>query len=164
MKLISKFAVVATVMLFASVASAGTLYWQVDENSGADGALFWVEDNTSGDKLALNRDGTFQSTPDAVYDTPTGIMQADITNYTDSKYRFYVELVNYSTGTTTEGYKWGYGDLVSSGYVAMDARDIPTVMANAGAHSNFGAAPEPSSGLLLLMGGAMLALRRRRQK
>lgn len=164
MKFITKFAVVATVMLLASVASAGTLYWQVDETSGADGALFWVENKQSGDKWSLSQDGTFKTDPDSVFNTPTGVMQADITNYSGDQYLYYVELVNYSDGTTTEGYKWGYGDLVSSGYVAMDARDIPTIMANAGALGNFASAPEPSSGLLLLMGGAILALRRRRQK
>ena len=164
MKSISKFVVAATVMLFASVASAGTLYWQVDDSSGADGVLFWVENKTSGDKWSLSEDGTFKTEPDSVFDAPTGVMQADITNYSGDQYLYYVELVNYANGTTTEGYKWGYGDLVSSGYVASDFRDAGTAEANAVALGNFGAAPEPSSGLLLLMGGAMLALRRRRQK
>ena len=165
MKSISKFAVAAAVMLFASAASAGTLYWQVNGDGLADqlgesldgyGAELWMLNTDTKEKTSL--------TDGFLIDAPTGIQQADITNYSGDEYLFYVELVNYSTGASTEGYKWGYGDLYSSGYVAMDARDIPTVSANAGAHGNFGAAPEPSSGLLLLMGGAMLALRRRRQK
>ena len=165
MKSISKFAVAAAVMLFASAASAGTLYWQVDnvddfadslgESSAGYGAELWmVNKNDNSDKTSLS---------DGLIDAPTGIQQADITNYTVDQYLFYVELVNYTTGASTEGYKWGYGDLVSSGYVAFGATDFPTVSATAAAH-NFAAAPEPSSGLLLLMGGAMLALRRRRQK
>ena len=159
MKSISKFAVAAAVMLFASVASAGTLYWQVNDATENQGAVLWVEDKnqTGGDSKELLSEGVLK--------TPTGVQQADISNYNGDQYLFYVELVNYTTGdVTTQGYKWGYGDLVSSGYVAFDSRDIPTVMANAGAHSNFANVPEPSSGLLLLMGGAMLALRRRRQK
>lgn len=160
MKSISKFAVAVTVMLFASAASAGTLYWQVDdaelgESEAGWGAELWMLDTSNNSKTSLS---------DGLLDAPTGIQQADITDYTDDKYLFYVELVNYSTGASSDGYKWGYGDLVSSGYVAMSALDIPTVNANVGAHGNFAAAPEPSSGLLLLMGGAMLALRRRRQK
>jgi len=154
MKSFSKFVVVAAALLFASAASAGTLYWQVDDDSGNIGAEFWMLDTDTGTKTSFT---------DGIIDAPTGIQQADITNYTDDKYRFYVELVNYSTLTSTEGYKWSYSELTSSGYVAMDARDIPTVMAAAGGHSNFAVAPEPSSGLLLLMGGAMLALRRRRR-
>lgn len=153
MKLILKSFVVAAVVLLASAASAGTLYWQVDGTSD-QGALLWVEGNGSEELLS---EGLIQ--------TPTGIQQADITNYTGDQYRFYVELVNYSNGEhISDGYKWSYQNLIDSGYVAMDARDIPTVYANAEAHSNFAQAPEPTSGLLLLMGGAMLALRRRRQK
>jgi len=155
MKSISKFVVVAAALLFASAASAGTLYWQVADDSGDIGAELWMLDTSTGTKTSFT---------DGVIDAPTGIQQADITNYTGDQYKFYVELVNYSTLTSTDGYKWGYQELVSSGYVAMDARDIPTVNANAEAHSNFANVPEPSSGLLLLLGGAMLALRRRRQK
>ena len=159
MKSISKFAVAAAVMLFASAASAGTLYWQVDDNSGV-GAELWAVDTTKSE----GDEGYKTSFTDGLIDAPTGIMQADITNYTDDKYLFFVELYNYANDTSTEGYKWGYGDLVSSGYVAFGATDFPTVSANAAAHSNFANVPEPSSGLLLLVGGAMLALRRRRQK
>ena len=166
MKSFSKIAFSVAVVLLASVASAGTLYWQVDDSSGADGALFWVADTNSSDKWALSADGSFKADPDSVFNTPTGIMQADISNYTGDQYRFYVELINYSTpdATTTEGYKWNYQELLTAGYVSFGATDFPTVQAKALAHSNFAVAPEPSSGLLLLMGGAMLALRRRRQK
>ena len=160
MKSISKVAVAAAVMLFASAASAGTLYWQVDDDSGDIGAELWMVDTTKSE----GQEGYKTSFTDGLIDAPTGIQQADITNYTGDQYLFFVELYNYATDTSTEGYKWGYGDLVSSGYVAFGATDFPTVSANAAAHSNFGAVPEPSSGLLLLMGGAMLALRRRRQK
>ncbi len=156
MKSISKFAVAAAVMLFASAASAGTLYWQVDgsdlgESEDGWGAELWMLDKTDNSKTSLS---------DGLIDAPTGVQQADITNYTGDQYLFFVELVNYTDGTSTEGYKWGYGDLVSSGYVAFGATDLPDVSAS----SNFANVPEPSSGLLLLMGGAMLALRRRRQK
>lgn len=157
MKLISKSLVVAAALLFASVASAGTLYWQVDDDTSGQGAVLWVEDTSGGGSKELLSEG--------VIETPTGVQQADISRYTGSQYLFYVELVNYSDGSSNGvGYKWGYGDLVSSGYVSFDARDIPTAQANAIALGNFANVPEPSSGLLLLMGGAMLALRRRRQK
>ena len=160
MKSISKFVVVAAAFLFASTASAGTLYWQVADGAPDIGAELWMLD-TSKEEGA---EGYKTSLSDGIIDAPTGIQQADITGYTGDQYLFYVELVNYSTGTSTDGYKWGYGDLVSSGYVASDFRDAPTAYANATAHANFANVPEPSSGLLLLMGGAMLALRRRRQK
>lgn len=155
MKHVSKFLVAATAILLTSAVSAGTLYWQVDDDSGDVAAELWRLDTSNNSKESLSG---------GLLDAPTGIQQADITGYEGDQYLFYVELVNFADGTSTDGYKWGYGDLVSSGYVAFGATDFPTVSANAAAHSNFGAVPEPSSGLLLLMGGAMLALRRRRQK
>ena len=161
MKLVSKFLVAVSAMLLTSAASAGTLYWQVDDNSGDVAAELWLWDTS----LNEGQGGQVQSLSGGLLDAPTGIQQADITAYAnDSKYRFYVELVNFASGTSTDGYKWSYNELYESGYVAMGATDIPTVNANVGAHSNFAQTPEPSSGLLLLMGGAMLALRRRRQK
>ena len=93
-------------------------------------------------------------------------MQTDLDGYESDAYLFYVEMSNYNNGayeTVATGYKWGYQDLVSSGYVAGGALDVNTVIANASGTS-LASVPEPSSGLLLLIGGAMLALRRRRQK
>ena len=166
MKSISKFAVAAAVMLFASAASAGTLYWQVDNVDEFADQLGPSEDGYGAELFRLNKTTNEKTslTDGYAIDAPTGIQQADITGYEGDQYLFYVELVNYSTGTSTEGYKWGYQDLVTSGYVAFGATDFPTVSATVAGHSSFAAAPEPSSGLLLLMGGAILALRRRRQK
>ena len=97
-------------------------------------------------------------------------MLSDISAYASTEYSFYVEMLNYNEtdGWTSQGTgsTYTYDQLVSSGYVATGLIDATTAMANA-ATSNFGssgAIPEPSSGLLLLIGGAMLALRRRRQK
>ena len=154
MEHISMFSVAAAALLMTSAVSAGTLYWQVDDDSG---------DEVTAQLFAQKGDDTPIALSNELL-APTGVQQADITSYSDGTYLFYVELLNYSTETETTGYKWGYGDLVSAGYVSLSAADIPTVSANAAAHSSFAAAPEPSSGLLLLMGGAILALRRRRQK
>ena len=156
MKLFSKSLVVGVALLLASTVSAGTLYWQVDDNSGDVYARLLVEDKSDSSIVMGSSDRYKQA--------PTGVQQTDITNYTGDQYLFYVELVNFADGSMTQGYKWGYGDLVSSGYVSFGATDVRTVTANAVALGNFANAPEPSSGLLLLMGGAMLALRRRRQK
>ena len=116
MKSISKIVVVAAALLFASTASAGTLYWQVADGAPDIGAELWMLD-TSKEEGA---EGYKTSLSDGLIDAPTGIQQADITNYTGDQYLFFVELYNYSDGTSTEGYKWGYGDLVSAGYVASD--------------------------------------------
>lgn len=156
MKLFSKPLVVGVALILASTVSAGTLYWQVDDNSGDVYARLLVEDQDT-HSVVLGESDPYKK-------APTGIQQTDISDYDNGQYLFYVELVNFADGSITQGYKWGYGDLVSSGYVSFGATDIPTARANAAALGNFANAPEPSSGLLLLMGGAILALRRRRQK
>ena len=165
MKNLFKSLVASAALLFASSVSAGTLYWQVQPDDNVpefDQAWLMVEDKTTGDKQELavvNSQSDKQS---------TALTQTNLDGYESDAYLFYVEMVNYSTGdaandyVVSTGYKYGYGDLVSQGYVStgtVDANAAVTAAANMGS-----AVPEPSSGLLLLMGGAMLALRRRRQK
>ena len=156
MKSRMSFFVAAVAVLTASVASAGTLFWQVNDDSEDDvtAQLYVQQGNNEAGRIALSNE----------LDSPTGVQEADISKYTDDTYLFYVELLNYTKGTVTQGYKWGYGDLYLSGYVSFNGSNLPDARLNAIALGNFANAPEPSSGLLLLMGGAMLALRRRRQK
>ena len=162
MKNLFKSLVTGALFLAVSSASAGTLYWQV---SGADqdfDEAWLVVESTSDSTQKVNLDGV-----DAQLDKrSTALTQTDISGYESDAYLFYVEMVNFSGGeeTVTTGYKWSYSELVSSGYVAANPLEVTSAQA-AGSTSNFGSAiPEPSSGLLLLIGGAMLALRRRRQK
>lgn len=71
------------------------------------------------------------------------------------------------SGTDATGYNYVKVDL--SGYAYEGAESAPgkylttadTLLA--GTSGTFGAAPEPTSGLLLLLGGASLALRRKRK-
>ena len=159
---------VSTALLIASSASAGTLYWQASTGDGGDTfdyALLVAEDKTTGTKTTLDALAPQESSGNS-----TLVTQTSLDSLADPEaYLFYVEMVNYTGGNPAyevvdTGYKYGYGDLVSSGYVATGAIDANSAQA-AAAGGNMGShIPEPSSGLLLLMGGALLALRRRRQK
>lgn len=160
MKNLFKSLVAGMLLLVGASASAGMLYWQV---SGADQDFdeAWLVAESKSDSTKFNIEGA-DAQPDK---RSTALMQSDISAYESDAYLFYVEMINYSTNpeTVTAGAKWSYDQLTTSGYVA-DSFDVPSVIAAASA-TNFGSPiPEPSSGLLLLMGGAMLALRRRRQK
>ena len=161
MKNLFKSLVTGAFLLAVTSASAGTLYWQVS-GATADFDEAWLVAESVSDHSTHNLDGV-----DAQSDKrSTALTQTELGEYGSDSYLFYVEMVNYSTSpeTVTTGYKWTYNELVSSGYVATSALDVSTATA-AGSVSNFGSPiPEPSSGLLLLIGGAMLALRRRRQK
>lgn len=166
MKNLFKSLVAGLLLLAGASASAGTLYWQVTSDAGQNFDEAWlVAENKSTGELnyleGIDSDGAKPSS--------TPLMQTDLDGYESDAYLFYVEMSNYNNGayeTVATGYKYGYGDLVSSGYVATGAVDVNDVIAAASA-VNLGSGspvPEPSSGLLLLIGGAMLALRRRRQK
>lgn len=166
MKNLFKSLVASAALLFASSVSAGTLYWQVqpDDNVSAFDEAWLIAENTStGVKKEL---AIVKSQSDK---QSTALTQTELDGYESDAYLFYVEMCNYTNGTAPDyvvstGYKYGYGDLVSQGYVATGAIDANSAAAAAAAGNMGSAVPEPSSGLLLLMGGALLALRRRRQK
>lgn len=167
MKLITKLAVVVAVGLMTSAVSAGTLYWQVTSDTGVDFSVarLVVSDGTTTTYLP-NSDGILATDFDAGTGTGTYLtmQQTDISSYTADTYSFYVEMINYVTDAQTQGATYSYQDLLSAGYVSFGADDVTAVTIAATAGNMGSPIPEPSSGLLLLMGGAMLALRRRRQK
>ena len=166
MKNLFKSLVTGALLLAVSSASAGTLYWQVTSDTGATFEEAWLvaENKSDGTKNYLKGVDSDGGSPSS-----TVLTQTDLTGYESDAYLFYVEMCNYNSqnnnyDTVATGYKYGYGDLVSSGYVAANPLEVTSAQAAASA-ANFGSPiPEPSSGLLLLIGGAMLALRRRRQK
>ena len=85
---------------------------------------------------------------------------------TGSEYTFLVELLasDGHGGLTAVGGSQAksYNDLVSAGSVAPNALNIGTVDLTAWTGTSY-AVPEPSGALLMLVGGSLLALRRRRK-
>ncbi len=163
MKNLFKSLVTGALLLVGASASAGTLYWQVSNDTAFDEAWLVAEAKEGGTKNYLW--GVDSEAPEH---KSTAMTQTDLAGYESDAYLFYVEMSNYNSADDTyevvaTGYKYGYGDLVSSGYVAASPLDVNKTIASASA-ANMANVPEPSSGLLLLIGGAMLALRRRRQK
>ena len=160
MKLIQKIAFCATLALMGS-ASASTLFWQV--NPDGAGPLGW--DGTGDPTYAVLKatTGTLaEGVGIAAYDLSEGKAWAtDLGDYGNSTYSFFVELINASGKVYTQKAATSYNDLLSSGYVSASALDRPTGALSGG--FNGAAVPEPTSGVLLLIGGAMLALRRRRR-
>lgn len=165
MKSLLKLGAFAAVTFFAVSVQASALYWQVTADTGAtfEYAQLMVTGGSLGtgsEVLDVVEAEGPQSGPNYVTLTNT-----ELGEYGTDAYSFFVEMVNYSNDqTVATGATYSYNELVSSGYVATGATSTAAAQA-AASQANMGSAvPEPSSGLLLLMGGAMLALRRRRQK
>ena len=145
---------------------AGTLYWCVDSTSGDDTSKFMTvckELQTKGtlsvglyqgdsllQKIGLEvaADGSISSGLFAIASS----VEAD----TAFRWEIMAEATSYFTsGTVTYNDLLAASALVSSPVVNYTAYNV--------AGLTWTAVPEPTSGLLLLVGGALLALRRRRR-
>jgi len=85
----------------------------------------------------------------------------DTSQYDDADFRFFVEIGNTSGNPDYHSATWyTLSELQTAGYVKPT---IGTLAQPWNPAADGWVAPEPSSGLLLLMGGALLALRRRRR-
>ena len=145
---------------FSLALHADYLYWMVNTADATDGGF-----NTY-TSVRLN-DGTgsidrydFTGAADLVaYQTGGGYFTYAITgSYTDST-SFFVELYN-GDKWVAESAKLTYADLVSQGSIFKGGLQPANITP-----ANFGsyAVPEPTSGLLFLIGGMLLGLKRKRQ-
>lgn len=152
---------IASLVGFSALAEDSYIYWLVDSST----------DNFTwdyADLFALSASG--ESTWIAGYDasaSPTQKfdtrMETVVTPYTGEGWSYYVELVNTASSTTdaiaTTRIPQTYADLAASGAIRAqsDPRAISPVTFN-----SFQAVPEPSTGLMLLVGLALVGLKRKR--
>ena len=165
MKNIQKIAVLILAVFALTSVKASVLYWQVEPGTAGDSFQYALLKATTGSGDPVTVAGaSAQGTAPEQY---VSLQNTELGQYGNDSYSFFVEMANYADGqfqTVATGATYTYNELVSSGYVATGATSTAAAQA-AASQANMGSAvPEPSSGLLLLMGGAMLALRRRRQK
>ena len=166
MNTFKKLVVCSAVSAIALFASADVLYWQV-ESPDADATFTAANLYVTGGDLAspqlLTSVAPFDDTPAG---TMTDLTQTELGSYGNSSYSFFVELANYtgsSLGADKKAYTWSYNELVSAGYIASNPFDSSSAAAAASAGNLGSPTPEPTSGMLLLIGGSLLALRRRRR-
>ncbi len=167
--MIKKLTLMLAVAGAAVFAQAGTLYWQIADKGQFSLATLWVDTGTEKSEIeSALAEGVNGST--VLTGTTTGLVQTDISAYENDAYSFFVELLTYASDGTVQKEDWlnqyNYRDLVSNGYISSGAVGEPgyggpgrVINMNAGG----GAIPEPTSGMLLLLGGAVMALRRRRR-
>ena len=164
MSTFKKLVVCSAVSAMALFASADVLYWQVESpDSGATftAANLYVTGGGLSSPQQLASVAPFDDTPG----TMTDLTQTDLGSYGSSDYSFYVELANYTGSSLNNGkaYTWSYDQLVSAGYIATNPFDSSKAAEVASAGNLGSPTPEPTSGMLLLIGGSLLALRRRRR-
>ena len=164
MNTFKKLVVCSAVSAIALFASADVLYWQVespDADATFTAANLYVTGGGLSSPVQLETVAPFDDTPG----TMTDLTQTDLGSYGSSGYSFYVELANYTGSSLNNGkaYTWSYDQLVSAGYIATDPFDSSAAAAAASAGNLGSPTPEPTSGMLLLIGGSLLALRRRRR-
>lgn len=147
---------------FASMSlmsQASYLYWQVQsgdydtitEPGKVDTAYLYATDGTTGKKIGALKIGNAQD-----------YYAIDVSSYATGGYSFYIELVNYNSGAKDvlgSGETLAYTDMVNKGFILENPLSITA--ANVW-HGGTYAAPEPTSGLLMLLGVAALGLKRRK--
>jgi len=148
-----------TLVLLAAmgtVASASTLYWQLNQEEASSLDSNWAYAVLRGTNGGTNKSGTDISSIDK------GDLVADAVDagVLDSYSSFYVELRdsdNYSVGAT---------DLVSSSdlnaYTYAGGMAMPSASASPYEFDSFSAVPEPTGGLLVLIGIMAVGLKRKK--
>lgn len=163
------------VVLAAVFARADFLYWQIADQGEFTTATLWVKNTGSSTGLAeldvIGAEGVDWENGTVLTGTTTGLVQTDITGYTSDQYSFFVELATYSgiEDSAPSSQKWlnsySYDQLIAGGYISSGNVETPSPATFGGAPMSGGGnvIPEPTSGMLMLLGGALMALRRRRR-
>ncbi len=143
---------------------AGTLLWQVNNNPQNYNYAALIAKNGENEEYVELVDADGNKFSPSVYTAPatssgTGVQYADVSSY-NSDWSFYVEMLNYENGEWEQGWTgptMSYDSLsgyISDGGISAGSVNVWTASVTI---------PEPTSGLLLLVGGSLLALRRKRR-
>ena len=165
--------------LFAAFSASADplLYWMVDQSgseSPVDFQIAKVGYNTDGSTTAagyltlVDENGNTASSISGSGGS-TAATWADLAGFDGSnpEYKFFVELLSWNDSTSSwdrmgQSAVGKYSDLVSNGSILPSSLDIGTAAMNVWVAPSV-AIPEPSGALLMLVGGSLLALRRRRK-
>jgi len=178
-----KLFVLAAICAVSSIANAGWLYWQVggDSMSNVMGeaekqeinwnyARFYAVDGENKTLLDTLYNAEYVQGQKSGFDYSTGVVEIDMANWSSGSYSFYIEFVNAASAEGEASNLLGYGTETYaglSGSVQTTRLDVgQPIPESAKWHAPSGGynAPEPTSAMLMLLGVAGLALKRKQKK
>ena len=159
------------IMLAAVIASAGfihadVLYWMVNDEN-ADAAKARGEQTAATLYAIVGSDYSTKQQVDSVTGNDVaeyyGVTSFDsqLGTYTGPSYSYFVELWNGSQSNPVD-----YQTALNNGYISIQGMSTPSVTGMSGglgSGSQTYNVPEPTSGLLFVIGGMLLGLKRKRQ-
>lgn len=165
--------VAALVFSVACAASADVLYWMVGDtiantatqNDSSNFAALYV----SGGGVDTDPTALMTVTGGQVYNMydpaggTTAFTYSGIDAYSSGNYNFYVEILADGDYKGKQTSKMSYTDLAQY-ILAGTGMPTSTMLAGFGGGTTSYNVPEPTSGLLFLIGGMLLGLKRRRQQ
>ena len=165
-----KLIILSLAFVAALATQADVLYWMVSNDYAKDASgldtyaylkVSTENSNTSGTITLL--DSASGADVYEAYDYQDQFEYSVPSTYTgNTEYYFFVELAN---GLKTD--PMSYSALKSAGYVYTGGTQLPSSLSATGFGQTPGTTynvPEPTSGLLFLIGGMLLGLKRRRQQ
>ncbi len=166
-----KFIVASAILVCCAAVHGEALYWMVDTTNpgwngytGNDVAFATLNaipsSSVTPGAAATPGSGTTIDVLEVVGGTTAAPTLGDLGDYGSSGYSFFVELFNASGESVYTQHAVSYTDLVTSGYVSTGGVDVPSFSGTVG--FNGASVPEPTSGVLMLIGASLLALRRRK--
>lgn len=155
-----------------SISQASELWWTVADNATVDGnSATWDTAKFYASSTGYNYDGTQIGSDIAKTDMEDlGFWSSDISSYDSSAYSFYVELWNseslvgrsyVSTGTPPQG-ATPYSSLSGAIYSTSSIMNPTAEPASFSQFTTAEVIPEPTSGVLVLLGMMALGLKRKR--
>ena len=168
-----KILLIAAVAVAAFSAKASYLYWQVSSEAVAayatdSSAIYGVQVTLGGNAVTQSTtDGT--STGSSIVSLSTAQSPGyyiDLASYSSSQSSFVIEIIQYDTSskkwsTIAQSESLAYTAVSASNYV-VDTTSLTPGTAVAWTGGTYGV-PEPTSGMLAMIGFALMALKRRRQ-
>lgn len=149
-------------VVVASVAHSEVMYWMVgDDYSGATEAKLYAVNGNTATAIDTRTQPEIYNTWDAQDSFYTSLGSS-----AGSGWSYYVEVVNGGNTYTTEAISYSAakdGGFIYSNVMSLPPSQLSIPNGGFGGGATAYNVPEPTSGLLFLVGGMLLGLKRRRQ-